>query len=151
MEGRCLCGAVAFEFHGPATAIELCHCVRCRSASGSAFVATFYVKATDFAWLRGQKLIAVFDLPVREKPPAYRQCFCRACGSPLPIARDDARFVEIPAGLIEGDCGSRLIDQIHVNQKAPWWSLDQSLPSYDAAPPRDARMQMLRALTLDRK
>src|SRR6266478_5531882 len=103
MDGLCLCGAVAFEFQGPATPIELCLCIRCRRAYGSAFAATFYVDATDFRWLQGQDMISVYDAPLREKPPAYRHSFCRSCGSPLPIVREETPTVEVPAGLVQGD------------------------------------------------
>jgi len=143
MEGRCLCGAVAFEFQGSPTGIELCHCERCRRAYGSAFAATFYVDATDFRWLHGPDMISVYDAPLREKPPAYRHSFCRRCGSPLPIVREDTPRVEVPAGLVQGDLRSRPIYQQWVRQAAPWWSADVRLPGYDEAPPADLRAQMI--------
>jgi hypothetical protein len=150
MEGRCLCGAVAFEFQGPATGIELCLCERCRRAYGSAFAATFYVNANDFRWLQGQDMISVYDAPLREKPPAYRHSFCGCCGSPLPIVRADTPTVEVPAGLVQGDFGSRPIRQPWARQAAPWWTADERLPSYDEPPPPDLRAQMIAALEASR-
>jgi hypothetical protein len=35
MTGRCFCGNVVFEFDGPITDIEICHCSRCQLATGS--------------------------------------------------------------------------------------------------------------------
>ena len=32
MTGRCFCGKVVFEFDGPITDIEICHCSRCQLA-----------------------------------------------------------------------------------------------------------------------
>ena len=34
VRGGCLCGAVRFEFDGPIDELELCHCPRCRKATG---------------------------------------------------------------------------------------------------------------------
>ena len=143
MEGRCLCGTVGFEFQGPATPIELCLCTKCQRAYGCAFAATFYVRIADFRWLRGQDMIAVYDAPVREKPPPYRHSFCRSCGSPLPIVRDDTPSVEVPAGLVQGDFGSRPTYQQWARQAAPWWSAYVRLPSYDEAPPAHLRVCMM--------
>jgi hypothetical protein len=39
MKGTCLCGAVRYKVTGTPTAFDLCHCSRCREASGSAFIA----------------------------------------------------------------------------------------------------------------
>ena len=147
MEGRCLCEAVAFELGGPATPIELCHCVRCRRAYGSAFAATFYVKAANFRWLRGQKMIAIFDAPLRDKAPPYRHSFCRVCGSPLPI--EQPPLVEIPASLVDGDVGSRPAYHKWVRQKAPWWNVDPALPRYEEASPSEERMCMFEMLERD--
>jgi hypothetical protein len=33
MTGRCFCGNVVFEFDGPITDIEICHCSRCQLAT----------------------------------------------------------------------------------------------------------------------
>ena len=55
IRGGCLCGAIRFEvarFVGP---FELCHCSRCRSASGSAFMAMIGVWAKDFSWERNAR------------------------------------------------------------------------------------------------
>src|SRR6516225_7774504 len=48
MKGSCLCYAVRFEITGTPTAFDLCHCSRCREASGSAFLAELEFKAAEF-------------------------------------------------------------------------------------------------------
>ena len=145
MKGRCLCGTVVFEFQGQATPIELCHCVRCQRAYGSAFAATFYVKAADFRWLQGRDTISMFDAPIRDKPPPYRHSFCRVCGSPLPIVREDTPTVEIPAGCVQGEFGSRPLHEQWVRQSAPWWSVDLPLRSYDETVPLHERTRIAAA------
>jgi len=131
MTGSCLCGAVAFAIDAAATPIELCHCPRCRKAYGSAFAATFYVRASALRWLRGEQQIAAYDAPIRERPPAYRHVFCRRCGSPLPIVAPEHDYAEIPAGLADGDPGVRPLRHIFVQRRAPWYEPADNLPRYD--------------------
>ena len=148
MTGSCLCGGVAFELDGPGTAIELCHCSRCRKASGSAFIATFYVHASDFRWTRGEALIRQFDAPIREKPPAYRHVFCATCGSSLPIEKFGV--VEIPASTVDGDPGSRPLRHIYTRVKATWFDIRDELPQYDAHVPRSEHLVVVsRILDMD--
>ena len=58
------------------TAFDLCHCSRCREASGSAFLAELEFKAAKFEWVCGQSLVRTYEAPVRKTPPGYRRTFC---------------------------------------------------------------------------
>ena len=128
--GSCLCAAVGFEIDAAHTPIELCHCPRCRKATGAAFAATFYVRAGSFRWLRGEEQIGVFDAPIRERPPAYRRVFCRLCGSSLPLLNRSAGYAEIPAGLLDQDPGVRPVRQIFTARKAAWFEPSTQLPAH---------------------
>jgi hypothetical protein len=130
--GSCLCGAVAFELHPPTSPIELCHCSRCRKAYGSAFAATLYGRASRFRWTSGRDRVAVYDAPIRERPPAYRHVFCRGCGSALPIVRSDVDLVEVPAGAIDGDPDARPLRHVFVGKKAPWFEITDELPRHES-------------------
>jgi hypothetical protein len=137
MIGSCLCGGVVFEIDGePGSPIELCHCPRCRKASGSAFAATFLVGAGHLSWRRGAELVATYEAPVRERPPGYRRVFCRTCGSPLPIVHADHGIAEIPAGVVDGDPGARPARHIFVAAKAPWFEITGELPRHAHRPDR---------------
>ena len=133
MTGRCFCGNVVFEFDGPITDIEICHCSRCQLATGSPFAAEFRVRAENFRWLRGEDLIAFCDAPILRDPPAYRRSFCKTCGSPLPSIFPGTPSVAVPSGLVEGDIPARVIDHIWVSKKANWLDLRElgSIPQYD--------------------
>ena len=76
MKGTCLCGAVRYEVTGTPTEFDLCHCLRCREASGSAFMAELVFKSAEFQWLSGGSLVKIYEAPVRMKPPGYRGTFC---------------------------------------------------------------------------
>ena len=82
IRGGCLCGGVRFEIARAVGPFELCHCSRCRKASGSAFVAGLGVRTEDFRLVAGRELIAAYEAPILEHPPAYRTAFCTRCGSP---------------------------------------------------------------------
>jgi hypothetical protein len=132
MTGQCFCGSVAFEFAGPLTKIELCHCTRCQRATGSPFAAEFKVRADKFRWLRGEDLISFCDARILRDPPAYRRSFCKTCGSKVPTVFAGNPAVNIPAGLVDGDVPARAVDHIWISKKANWLDLAAlaALPQY---------------------
>jgi hypothetical protein len=138
--GSCLCGGVCFEIAEAVGPFELCHCSRCRKASGSAFAAMLGVRTRDFRRVHGQDLIAVYEAPVLEAPPPYRSSFCRRCGSPVPSPEPAAEWFEIPAGLLDGDPGLQPDKHIFVELNAPWHEITDSLPQFDKT-----RLRTLRA------
>ena len=131
IRGSCLCGGVQFEIARAVGPFELCHCSRCRKASGSAFVAGLGVLRDDFRLLQGRELIQTYEAPIRENPPAYRTCFCSRCGSPVPRPVTDSPWLEVPAGLLDDDPQLRPDKHIFVELKAPWFSVADNLPQLD--------------------
>jgi len=99
MKGRCLCGAVRFKLSGTPTAFDLCHCSRCREASGSAFLAELEFNAPEFEWVSGQSLVKTYEAPVVKTPPGYRRTFCTLCGAPVPTV--DRDIIRVPAGTLD--------------------------------------------------
>jgi len=126
--GGCLCGGVRFEIERAVGPFELCHCSRCRKATGSAFSAGLGVHAADFRLLQGRELIARYEAPILRNPPPYRVSFCRRCGSPVPDPPPGASWFEIPAGLLDGDAGVRPDRHIFVEHQAPWFESHDELP-----------------------
>lgn len=132
-QGSCLCGGVRFEVDRAAGPFELCHCSRCRKASGSAFVAGLGVLRRDFRLLAGGDLIRTYEAPVRERPPGYRSFFCGRCGSPLPDANGRSDWFEIPAGLLDDDPGARPDRHIFVEHAVGWLEPAGDLPRLERA------------------
>ena len=131
IKGGCLCGGVRFEIDRVSGPFELCHCSRCRKASGSAFVATLGLKTRDFHLIQGRDLITTYEAPLLECPPAYRTSFCRRCGSPVPSPDPDATWFEVTAGGLEDDPGLRPERHIFVEFSAPWFEITDRLPRLD--------------------
>lgn len=132
LRGSCLCGGVRFEVAKAVGPFELCHCSRCRKASGSAFTACLGVLAADYRLLAGAELIQSWDAPILRAPPAYRSSFCRRCGSPVPNPDPAADWFEIPAGVLEDDPELRPDRHIFVELRAPWFELTDALPRLTA-------------------
>ena len=139
--GGCLCGGVRFEIARAVGPFELCHCRRCRKASGSAFVAMIGVKSADYRLVAGAELIATYDAPIIERPPPYRVSFCRRCGSPVPNPDPDSDWFEIPAGVLDGDPGLRPDKHIFVELEPAWLASADDLPRYTKAELVELRRQ----------
>jgi hypothetical protein len=131
ISGSCLCGGVRFEIARAVGPFELCHCTRCRRASGAAFVAGLGVRTADFRLLAGAELIARYEAPIRKAPPAYRTAFCSRCGSPVPDPPPGAEWFEVAAGTLDGDPGLRPDRHIFVECKSPWFEITDGLPQLD--------------------
>lgn len=114
------------------TAFDLCHCSRCREASGSAFLAELEFKAAEFEWVCGQSLVRTYEAPVRKTPPWYRRTFCTVCGAPVPTV--DRGIIRVPAGTLDGDPGIRPQRHLFVDFKAPWFEITDSLGQFGTKP-----------------
>lgn len=128
IRGSCLCGGIEFEIDRAVGPFELCHCPRCRKASGSAFSAALGVQADSFRLLTGSELIRTYEAPILDRPPAYRVAFCARCGSPVPDLPANATWLEIPAGLLDDDPILRPDKHIFVGCKSSWFAISDSLP-----------------------
>jgi hypothetical protein len=135
IHGSCLCGVVRFEFTKPAGPFELCHCMRCRKVTGSAFFSGLYVRVEDFRLVAGEELITTYEAPILRTPPAYRASFCSRCGSPVPNPGPERPWrsgvLEIPAGLLDDDPGMKPDKHIFIELKSPWFEITDDLPQYD--------------------
>jgi hypothetical protein len=139
IRGSCLCGAVRFEITRATGPFELCHCGRCRKASGSAFSATVGVRRDDFRVVAGRELIQAYEAPVREAAPGYRTFFCGRCGSPVANPDPDTPWFELPAGALDDDPELRPDRHIFVDSKSPWYAIADGLPQLDRATLRKLR------------
>ena len=131
IRGGCLCGGVRFEFARATGPFELCHCSKCRKASGSAFVPWLAVPREEFRLLAGEELIQRYEAPLRNRPPPYRASFCGRCGSPVPDPKGEGRWIEVHAGALDDDPGRRPERHILVEAKAPWFTISDALPQFD--------------------
>jgi hypothetical protein len=126
--GSCLCGSVAFIAELPFERFVHCHCSRCRKATGTARSSNAVVKPEAFRWLRGQELVARYDLPAAR---SFASAFCRHCGSPLPHPTRSGREVIIPAGAFDDELAVNPDRHVHWASRADWDADGNLLPRDD--------------------
>jgi hypothetical protein len=131
IRASCLCGAVTWKVVSAVSSMSHCHCSRCRKAHGAAF-ATYVVAPAGGLVLEGS------DAVVRWPGGDGDRSFCRQCGSVVPYGSGDVLF--LPAGNFDGDPGARPELHMFVGSRAPWYTIRDGLPGFEAYPPGfDAR------------
>ena len=130
LTGSCLCGDVAFEVSGPVEGLCHCHCSMCRKSHGAAFVSFVRAAKRDFRWLRGADRMRRY-----ESSPGTFRSFCARCGSALPAAPEGVDGVFVPAGLFAEDPKLAPLPHYFVGSKAPWYTIPDSQPQFEAYPP----------------
>jgi hypothetical protein len=89
------------------------------------------VRVEDFRLICGRESIRHFELPIRDRPPAYAVSFCARCGSPVPDPPSSGWF-EIAAGLLDQDPGLKPDKHIYVEGRACWFEITDRLKQYSA-------------------
>jgi hypothetical protein len=140
--GRCLCGAIRYEFDGEPLDMIRCHCESCRRQTSSP-IATFVL--VPKASLRFTQGIPKDFL----SSPDVRRSFCANCGSPIDY-RTERRpdVVDLFAGTLADPTALAVSSHVHASEQLPWFEVFDDLPRYgqtrrEAAPirhgPRGAR------------
>lgn len=143
-EASCLCGSVSWSQRGSLGVMSHCHCGRCRKAHGSAF-ATYAAGRRD-----GFELHAEVPIGRYESSAGGFRHFCTRCASVVPGA-SKGEWVFLPAGNFHADPGVRPRSHLFVASKAPWYTIDDGLPCFDAWPPgsRDGVLESFVATARD--
>ena len=112
--GSCLFGARAYEIEGDIDAVWVCHCSRCRKASGSSGNSILIVPHDRFRWVRGEDHEDTFALP-----SGYSITRCRTCGTPLP-AETDETHIYVTAGTLDAPLGKGVRTHLFCGSRADW-------------------------------
>ncbi|MDP6979191.1 MAG: GFA family protein [Myxococcota bacterium] len=129
--GNCLCGDVRYEIEGRISSIWLCHCSKCRRATGSAFHASAVCDGDRFRFCSGEDGIREY-----EDTPGYVAAFCERCGSPVPRQLRGTEFVFLHVGQLDGDPERSVDHHIFTGSKAPWFEICDGKPQFDEHKPR---------------
>jgi hypothetical protein len=108
----------------------LCHCGRCRKASGSAHSANLFSSTAQVTWLSGTETIKTFELPGTR----HVKCFCTGCGSALPYALKPEGMLVVPAGSLDDATGLRPEAHICFASRASWDDALGALETFDGLP-----------------
>jgi hypothetical protein len=126
--GRCLCGAVRYEVHGPLRDVLVCHCSECRCWSGHLFAATSAQKS-DVVLVESDALRWI-DSP--ESESHARRGFCSACGSSLFWDAPARGTISIAVGSLDEHTGLQTMGHVYVSQAGDYYELpDDGLPRHE--------------------
>lgn len=128
IEASCLCGGVEWSVEEPLGSMSHCHCARCRKAHGSAFATYVGARTGGFA-LRAGVAIGRYA-----SSAGGERCFCTRCAAVVP-GEPAGKWIFVPAGNFHADPGVRPNAHIFAASKAPWHTIDDGLPCFDAWPP----------------
>ena len=122
--GRCLCGAIKYEYSGEPNLVVHCHCESCRRQTSSPVSTFVLVPKSALRFTRGQ------PKEFASSEGVWRS-FCGECGSPI-YYRTDRRpdVIDLYAGTLSDP--SALIPQAHVHaaEQLPWFEVLDDLPRY---------------------
>lgn len=129
VQGSCLCGAVAYGLAAPLEVMRICHCSRCRRASGSAYFVGLPGIAANLEYLRGEALLSDYKLP---ESRFYQRRFCARCGSNMPGKLPGIDRTMAAAGSLDTDPGVAIGYHVFAGSRADWTSVDDDLPQFDS-------------------
>lgn len=130
LEGSCLCGVIAYKIHSDLGPIVMCHCSRCRKASGSAFATNAAVNTKDFKLTSGEGFMAEF-----ESSPGVFRVFCGNCGSPLYSRRQiTPEIIRLRIGTLDTAIEGKPSAHVFVGSKAEWHEICDDLPQHSERP-----------------
>jgi hypothetical protein len=128
LAGRCLCGAVRYTVKDEFVYAFNCHCSQCRRATGSAFKPFAGIEREKLSLVQGHSELLLFG---EEKCHDVR---CRKCGSLLYSVVRDGAYVHVTLGTLVDTPSIEPTAHIFVGSKAPWYTINDSLPRHDEFP-----------------
>ena len=128
--GSCLCGGVRFTIEGELAPIQVCHCMQCRKAQGTAMATNVPVAQDAFRLDEGDALLASF-----ESSPGKQRVFCKRCGSPVLSRRDSLPgVVRVRLGLLDVPVDAAVQAHYFAGSKADWWTVCDGAPHFAEGP-----------------
>jgi hypothetical protein len=121
-EGRCLCGAVAFEIAVPAQWAWHDHSSATRRAHGAAYATYVGSWASRFRFIRGEDNLTRFE----DKERGGVRSFCATCGSPVTFQRN-AQHINVPRALFKTGVGREPRYHIAIEELQEWTYLGEKL------------------------
>ncbi len=126
--GRCLCGAITYEFPNAPAMTGVCHCKNCQRQAGSAFSTLAGVPAAEFKFTQGEPKL--YEDGDTQSGNTVQRYFCGECGSPIYSAipsQPDTLFLK--TGTL--DDTSSFTPQFHAwcDTKQSWVKLDEGVPT----------------------
>jgi hypothetical protein len=122
--GRCLCGAIRYEFRGAPEWVVHCHCNSCRRQVSSPLATFVGVLKQNFRFTAGTP-------KAYASSPGVARSFCPDCGSP--IAYEAERLpdeIHLFHGTLDDPGAVVPTAHVHAEERLPWFEVHDDLPRY---------------------
>ncbi|SNS83443.1 Uncharacterized conserved protein [Sphingomonas laterariae] len=130
MDGGCTCGAVRYRLHGAPMFVHCCHCTKCQTETGSAFVLNALIEADRVEVRQGSPETVPTPTDSGRGQQITRCPDCRVALWSTYGGREAIRFVRI--GTLD-DPGALTPDiHIYTRSKLPWLRLPEGVTAVDA-------------------
>lgn len=129
LSGRCFCDAVRYSVPDEFVYAMNCHCSRCRQTTGSAFKPMAGIERDKLVVTQGEDKLLIHGDELRNNT------LCSLCGSLLYSVVRDGAWVHVTMGTLVDTPTIRPTCHIFVGSKAPWFTITDDLPQYEAFPP----------------
>lgn len=124
--GRCMCGAIEYEFDADRTDVTACHCSQCRQWSGHLW-ASVNAAYDTLKLTKGEERLRWY----RSSDHA-RRGFCTNCGSALfwhaDKLDDYKRRVAVASGTVNAPTGFHLAEHIFMDDKGDYYEVSDDAP-----------------------
>ena len=131
--GGCFCGSVRFSCTAEPVFTSYCHCSDCQRSSGSPFVVGLMVSSEAFS-VQGD--LETYTTVGSSGEDVHRR-FCPKCGSGIYLETDAVPgHVFLRAGALDDATWVKPQMHIFTAAKQPWLEIADSLPQFEAMPPR---------------
>ena len=128
LTGRCLCGAVRYEYEGAPPEVFHCHCESCRRHASSpitAFLVNVEAAALRFTATRPKEF---------QSSPGVWRSFCADCGSPVTYrSQRHPGKVDVYVGTLTDPTAVRPTGHVHSGEQLPWFETLDDLPRFHAS------------------
>lgn len=123
--GRCLCGAVRYEYRGPPQWVAHCHCDSCRRHTSSSVATYVGVARQAFRFTAAAPMVYASS-------PGVRRSFCGRCGSPIAYEADRIPDeVHLYHGTLDDPAAlPAATGHVHVGEQLPWFEILDDTPRW---------------------
>jgi hypothetical protein len=131
--GGCACGSIRYRSPDRELDAGYCHCKICRGTTGAPVLAWASFPATAFEYTAREPAI------YRSSPHGQRE-FCDSCGTQIAYRMaGDTNTVDVNIGSLDDCAEIRPRCHIWFRSRIEWFNVDDDLPRYVQAKPKDAK------------
>ncbi len=128
LNGGCACGTIRYECRSKPILEYKCHCRACQRASGSGFLALFWVHSDKLDLTANEPKYYAVD---GDSGRQLKRGFCADCGSNVLVQCSFPGIIFVVASSLDDPSEFKPQHEIWISTAQPWDTLDPSLRHFD--------------------